>query len=212
MKKITESLNSSENFRIKKLKILFLGPDNPPQNAILEFLFNDGNSVTRQETPFKIEDIYKSDFYFLISFGYRYLVTQPVLNYFQENAINLHISYLPWNKGADPNLWSILENTPKGVTIHQMDFDLDEGKILYQREIKLHKDDTLKSSYDKLHTALVELFMASWENIKNNKVRPTKQSGTGTFHVQSEKDRYLELLSDGWDTKVVDLEGRAIDE
>lgn len=179
---------------------------------MLEFLFDDGNFVTRQETPLKSEDIYKSDIDFLISFGYRYLVTQPVLNYFQENAINLHISYLPWNKGADPNLWSILENTPKGVTIHQMNRHLDEGRILYQNEINFDKEDTLKSSYEKLHSALVELFMRSWENIKNNKVRPIIQTGAGTLHVSSEKDRYLELLSDGWDTKVVDLEGRAVDD
>ena len=44
------------------------------------------------------------------------------------------MSYLPWNRGADPNFWSILEDTPKGVTIHIMDESIDTGDILYQKD------------------------------------------------------------------------------
>ena len=31
--------------------------------------------------------------------------------------INLHISFLPFNRGYYPNLWSHQEGTPSGVTI-----------------------------------------------------------------------------------------------
>ena len=58
---------------------------------------------------------------FIISFGYRHIIKEDIIDKFINKIINLHISYLPYNKGADPNLWSYLENTPKGVTIHYID-------------------------------------------------------------------------------------------
>ena len=151
---------------------------------------------------------YKYDF--LISFGYRYIIREEVLTLFKEKAINLHISYLPWNKGSDPNLWSILENTPKGVTIHRLDRGLDTGEILCQKEISFNDDDTLKSSYEKLQTGLVELFKENWGNIKYKKAISVKQKITGSYHKSSDKNSYLKLLTNGWDTKIKNLEGKAI--
>ncbi|MCL0081308.1 hypothetical protein M1N64_03665 [Peptococcaceae bacterium] len=46
---------------------------------------------------------------------------------FQGRAINLHISFLPWNRGADPNFWSFIENAPVGVSIHYLDEGIDTG-------------------------------------------------------------------------------------
>lgn len=46
--------------------------------------------------------------------------------------MNLHISYLPWNKGADPNFWSCIDGTPAGVTLHHIDAGVDTGDIIAQ--------------------------------------------------------------------------------
>jgi len=194
------------------LNLLFLGPEKKPQITLIDFLYNDGNSITRCEEKLNKEDIAKYRYDFLISFSYRYIISKEILNYFKDKAINLHISYLPWNKGADPNLWSILENTPQGVTIHQMDYKLDAGKILYQKKIFFNEDDTLKSSYEKLQIELVELFIEKWENIKHNKVTPKKQKGIGSYHKSSKKNSYQELLTNGWDTKIKDLKGKAVND
>jgi len=178
---------------------------------LIDFLSNDGNSVTRFEDKLNTKDIAQCEYDFLISFGYCYIISKEILEYFNEKAINLHISYLPWNRGADPNLWSILENTPKGVTIHQMDCGLDTGQILYQKEISFDEKDTLKSSYNKLQNEMVGLFKAKWENIKYNKVIPKRQKGIGSYHKSSDKKNFMELLYNGWDTKIEDLDGKAVD-
>ena len=125
---------------------MFLGPEKEPQLRLLDFLLGDGNSIARCEEKLNIENIAICEYDLLISFGYRYIISKEILNYFKEKTINCHISYLPWNKGADPNLWSILENTPKGVTLHQMDCGLDTGKILLQKKIYFDDNDTLISS------------------------------------------------------------------
>ena len=194
------------------MRILFLGPNKEPQEALIDYLSNDENSIARCKKKLNIKDIVNSKFDFMISFGYRYIVSNKILDYFKGKAINLHISYLPWNKGADPNLWSILENTPKGVTIHQMNFGLDTGHILCQKEIFFDEYDTLNSSYEKLQNELVELFKSNWENIKHKKVTPKKQSGTGSYHKSSDKNSYQELLTNGWDTKIKDLAGKALND
>ena len=86
------------------LRILFLGQNKEPQEALIDYLSNDGNSIVRCKKKLNIKDIVNSKFDFMISFGYRYIVSKKILDYFKGKAINLHISYLPWNKGADPNL------------------------------------------------------------------------------------------------------------
>ena len=39
------------------------------------------------------------------------------------------LSYLPFNRGKNPNVWSIIESTPCGATIHKIDEKIDTGKI-----------------------------------------------------------------------------------
>ena len=190
------------------MNILFLGPE----TTLIEFLSNDGNSIARFEEKLNKEVIAEYEYDFLISFGYRYIISKEILDYFKEKAINLHISYLPWNKGADPNLWSILENTPKGVTIHQMDCGIDTGKILFQKEIYIDENGTLTSSYEKLQTRLVELFKSNWEKIKCNKAIPKKQTGTGSYHKSSDKNSYQKFLTNGYNTKIKDLAGKALND
>src|SRR4051812_27787613 len=62
---------------------------------------------------------------FLVSYGYRHIIGADILAQFPRRAVNLHISYLPWNRGSDPNLWSLLDGTPTGVTIHYLEAGID---------------------------------------------------------------------------------------
>ena len=50
-----------------------------------------------------------------------------------KTLINLHISYLPYNRGSYPNYWSFKENTPNGVSIHHIDDGIDTGPVLVQK-------------------------------------------------------------------------------
>lgn len=121
--------------------------------------------------------------YILISYNYRHIITEEIINLVNGRVINLHISLLPWNRGSDPNLWSFLEDTPKGVTIHLVDKGVDTGDILLQREIGLDEHvETLQSSYKKLHDEIQKLFIANWDKIKNFEISPKPQLGKRSFH------------------------------
>lgn len=144
---------------------------------------------------------------FLISYGYRHILKRDVLDKFPDRAINLHISYLPWNRGADPNLWSFIEDTPKGVTIHYLDEGIDTGDIIAQKQVDFESaGETLATTYQKLHLEIQGLFKEYWSQIKMETCPRTKQLGHGTFHKVKDKQAATHLLVDGWNTPIEDLE------
>ena len=111
----------------------------------------------------------KNHINFIVSFGCRHIIKKSVLEYLPDRVINLHISYLPWNRGADPNLWSFLEDTPKGVSIHYIDEGIDTGDIIIQKRVSLDEDsETLATSYNKLEMSIIDLFKEIWPNIIAN--------------------------------------------
>ena len=90
-----------------------------------EFLLSFGDEVTRTEEPLESGMKCLEHVDFIISYGYRHILKKDLIEMFPRKIANLHISLLPWNRGADPNLWSFLEDTPKGVTIHYIDCSVD---------------------------------------------------------------------------------------
>ena len=100
------------------MRILFLGYSSK-ETQIINFLKEKKNTI--KQTKEKVTYNFVKNFEIIILFGYKYKISKNILNKFKKSIINLHISYLPWNKGADPNFWSFFDNTPKGVTIHKID-------------------------------------------------------------------------------------------
>ena len=45
-----------------------------------------------------------------------------------KKNLNLHPSYLPFAKGKDPYVWTVQNEVPVGVTIHEMTEKLDSGR------------------------------------------------------------------------------------
>lgn len=186
------------------MNILLLGQKS---YLLKDILLKNFHTITIKED--KIIDVEGYDF--IISFGYRYIIKEDIVNKFKNKIINLHISYLPYNKGADPNLWSFLEDSPKGVSIHQITKDLDCGDILLRKEVFFDDFDTLKTSYDKLINEIVSLFNDNSENILNGKIIPFKQKERGSYHTTKDKLKYKYLYKDlGYDTLVKDIKGKAL--
>lgn len=134
----------------------------------------------------RVDRDFVRNFDFIVSYGYRHNLKQDVLDVFPDRAVNLHISYLPWNRGADPNFWSFVDNTPKGVTIHFMDKGIDTGDIIAQREVPMYDDDTLATSYARLQMTIQDLFVEVWPFILNGSCRRMKQPEGGSYHKKSD--------------------------
>ena len=179
------------------MNILFLGYSESP---LVTFLRESGEAVTTSEEKISAEQ--SGGFEFLISYGYRYILRPELLSLFPDRAINLHVSLLPWNRGSDPNLWSWIENTPKGVTIHYLDPGLDTGDIIVQKAVILGSKETLRTSYEVLRTELEAMFRANWPNIRQGRCERRKQAEGGSFHKVADRRKVEHLLVHGWDTSV----------
>ncbi len=188
------------------MKILLLAPLDTPLRKVLET--DNQVFITDGRVSFELA----AQFDFLISYNYRYILLKEMLDLFPGKAVNLHISYLPYNRGADPNFWSLFEGTPRGVTIHNMDAGIDTGDILLQKEVEFCKGDTLATSYNKLHNEILELFSLNKLDILSGNIKARSQDGKGSYHNSADKGPVFELLrrrrENVWDTpiqEVIDL-------
>jgi methionyl-tRNA formyltransferase len=118
-----------------------------------------------------------------VSVLFGYLLRPEFLALFKQGAINLHPSYLPYNRGAYPNVWSIVNGTPAGVTIHHIAEGLDTGDIIAQQAVAVEPVDTGLTLYRKLERAGLDLFRKTWPGVRAGKApRLPQASGEGTSH------------------------------
>jgi methionyl-tRNA formyltransferase len=113
-------------------------------------------------------------------------------------VVNLHPAYLPYNRGQYPNVWSIIEGTPSGVTLHYINEKIDAGDVIAQREVPVELVDTGETLYRKLEQASLELFKDTWLLIKSDKPPRIPQSGEpGTYHRTRDAEAIDEIDLDG---------------
>ena len=160
------------------MKILFLGGNLAKDLA--DWLTSQGEEVIYREDKLITDDVKELSPDFIISYNYKYIISKEIIDFVNGKAINLHISYLPFNKGSHPNIWSFLEDTPKGVAIHHIDEGIDTGDIIIRKEVFIDEDkETLKTSYEILHREIQTLFKENWNKIKNSEITTITQVGGG---------------------------------
>ena len=172
--------------------------------------FADGDMVEWRDEPrldLHSEDAHKFDW--VVSYGCRQIIHEPWLTIYKNRIINIHISYLPFNRGADPNFWSWFDNTPKGVSIHLIDRGMDTGQLIDQTEVKFHSPEkhTLATSYAQLRKIAPIFFEYVWGNIGRNSynVEPQKEIFASRTHKSADKKKWMQMLPLGWDTPVLEV-------
>lgn len=105
----------------------------------------------------------KLDVLFLLYWPF--MVSNESIRALSAPIFNCHLSLLPFNRGKNPNVWPIIDGTPAGVTIHQIDEGIDSGLIVCQQEIMVDILDTGESLYRRLCQAMLELFKSKCDEI-----------------------------------------------
>ena len=191
------------------MNVLVLGIKQSPLTPVIE---ESGCRVIETIDPIDTDYLRRHAIDYVVSYRYRHIIKQDLLDFVAGKIVNLHISLLPWNKGADPNLWSFLEDTSKGVTIHFIDKGIDSGDIIAQNELFFDPDvETLGSTYEKLNSEIVRLFKDVWPRIRAGRAVGIKQLPGGALHMSKDKERFGYLLEkQGWNTPVKELIGKAL--
>lgn len=186
------------------MNILFL-TNNPISYPLYEYISQRHNVTLFQD---RIISPIENNIDLVISYNYKYIIKK---NFLVENKfINLHISLLPWNKGANPNFWSIVNDTPKGVTIHMIDEGIDTGDILFQKEIFFDEELTLKTSYEVLHKEITNLFIDNIDSITKKDFNRIKQDPKkGDVYYIKDFNIIKHIIDDlGWNITIKELKAR----
>ena len=147
----------------------------------------DGSTLHQTETIEAIQ-VLQPDLGLSVFFGY--ILKESFLSLFPQGCINLHPAYLPFNRGVYPNVWSIVEGTPAGVTLHYIDTGIDTGDIIASRRVEIEPIDTAKTLYHKLEKACTDLFIEMWPLIKSGQSPMIAQSSSeGTYHRTKDIER-----------------------
>jgi methionyl-tRNA formyltransferase len=179
----------------KPVEIVFLGI-NDAGMQVYEWLCDRENVFVHSllTTKSQLQVIKDADPDYVVSCGYKHIVPESILEIPNQGSLNLHPSYLPYNRGANPNVWSIVEGTPSGVSLHYMDTGIDTGDIVARESVKTNFSDTGQDLHERLEDAQVKLFKEMWPKIESGTVSTIKQEDTkGTFHHSQEVEELCEL-------------------
>jgi methionyl-tRNA formyltransferase len=183
---------------LSDVEVIFLGI-NDAGMRIYDWLCDQDNifmhSILTTKDQLRIIKNVEPDY--IISCGYQHIVPESILTIPTKGCLNLHPAYLPYNRGANPNVWSIIEGTPAGVTLHYMDPGIDTGDIVARRKVETAFSDSGKDLHKRLEDAQLELFQDVWSDILSDNISVVEQDeNQGTYHQTSEFETLCELNPD----------------
>lgn len=161
------------------------------------------------EKRINLEFLKQNNIHFIISSGYAPIIKKDIISLYPNKIINIHISYLPYGKGIYPNLWTVFEGNPSGVSIHGIDEGIDTGYIIARKRIYFDNEkDTLKTSHNKLLKEAELLFFKYWNTILSGKYYAINQeelSKENHYRNRKESEKLLTRFPKRWDTLLKDI-------
>ena len=122
------------------------------------------NRATFYETNRILEFLRANNIEFLILAGFLWLVPRNILSVFAGRIINIHPALLPKYGGKGMYGMKVHEaviaagDAESGITIHWVDENYDEGKIIFQARCVVSKQDTSESLAEKVHQLEYQYF------------------------------------------------------
>ncbi len=123
----------------------------------------------------------------LVSVHFPYLVPPEILEIPRRGCLNLHPALLPYNRGWHTATWAMLEDTPVGATLHQMEEGVDAGPIVHQRAVEVGPGDTAAAIFPRLLAAELQVFKEAWPSVADAaEERRAQVEELATTHVRSD--------------------------
>ena len=120
-----KGLNYAKKFKIKRKIVSYKNIKNAERNILKE--------------------LNKKNVDLICLAGYMKILSRNFISKFKGKIINIHPSLLPKYKGLNTHQ-RVLNNNEKfsGCTIHYVNSNLDSGKIILQKKVKIFKTDTVE--------------------------------------------------------------------
>lgn len=123
-------------------------------------------------------------------------VPEHIIKSFPKGILNIHPSLLPKYRGPTPVQTAIKNgDTITGVSIIQLDNQLDHGSIIYQQKEPIHKTDTNESLYNRLFVIGSRLLIQYIPKYMNNEITLQEQNHSQATYTNrlTREDGYFDL-------------------
>lgn len=138
--------------------------------------------VREREVIEKLEKI-EADVIVVVAFGQ--IIPKEILTMKRYGCINVHASLLPKYRGAAPIQWAVIDGEKEsGVTTMQMDEGLDTGDMLLKEAVRLEKEETGGSLFEKLSHTGAELLLKTLAGLEAGTIVPQKQGDSPTAYAK----------------------------
>jgi len=183
-KSVLEFLTNNQNYSsILKGVVVLSEEGNPNRIPVKPFMFSKGmeNELIEYVRNIKPE--------LIILAWWPFVLKKEIIELSKRGIINFHPSLLPYNRGKNYNFWTIVEDTPFGVSLHLINEKIDLGPILYQRKIEKTWEDTGETLYFKAQNTITSLFQEKADEIFSGEWKPIVQNPKeGSFRFSKELD------------------------
>lgn len=153
-----------------------------PESRVFE-----GNTLRRPEIVERLGTL-EAEIGLSVFFGY--ILRPAVISMMPRGCLNLHPAFLPYGRGAYPNVWAIVDRVPAGVTLHYIDRGVDTGDIVSRSEVPVLPTDTGETLYRRLEEACVKLFDEAWPSVRDGTAgRVPQEPDVRTSHQVADVER-----------------------
>lgn len=117
----------------------------------------------------------------------------PLVMVNKLKCINIHPGYNPINRGWYPQVFAIINDYQIGATIHEIDNELDSGKIIDRAFVSKETYDTSLTLYNKILKKEMELIENNLDSIINNNYKTINPENKGNLFLKKDYNQLLEL-------------------
>lgn len=140
---------------------------------------------------FEWDDILAGDWDVIWSLHCTRIFPERIIDKF--TCINIHPGFNPCNRGHAPQVFSLMNGKPCGVTVHLIDKLIDNGAIIHREEVPVYSWDTSFEVYNRiqeLEEILLAKYFDKWTENPVPTVVPTEESN---LNYKKDFNRLCEL-------------------
>ena len=125
------------------------------------------------------------------------IVGDDILNC-ANHFVNTHPSLLPYCRGKHYNFWTIVEESPFGVTLHKVTHEIDSGPIIAQKKLEYGWEDNGETLFHKAQEAMVDLFSETYPTLRTLSFPMISQrESLASYHRAREINKASRILLNG---------------
>ena len=130
-----------------------------------------------------------------ISVMYEHLVSEQFINKPGRRCYNFHPGILPQYRGSGAFSWVIINGEKEcGITLHELDVNIDTGPVIDIHRFNVDAWDTAKSLYDKGMVEIEIMFHKWFRRLVDNEYQSTPQfEAAAHTYYRKDLEKVLDL-------------------